>query len=144
MLHWMMNIKGSKQKKHREYTKRLYNTRTDIADIAVVTNTGEYITSGETRPLVTDNALSYYVVKRFKQSGRDSLWLERIRLRLHPREHIQEPAGHIQHKSIKGENNEEIGMLILNVKESYIYSLISEIKLPDEGQLYIVGKTAIM
>jgi len=31
-------------------------------------------------------------------------------------------------------------MLILNVKESYIYSLISEIKLPDEGQLYIVGK----
>ncbi|WP_265446581.1 sensor histidine kinase [Acetivibrio straminisolvens] len=43
-------------------------------------------------------------------------------------------------KSIKGENNEEIGMLILNIKESYIYNLISDIKLPDEGQLYIVGK----
>jgi len=79
----------------------------------VVTNTGEYITSGETRPLVTDNALSYYVVKRFKQSGRDSLWLDTYQTEV----------------ASTGKNNEEIGMLILNVK------LISEIKLPDEGQL---------
>ncbi|WP_265446583.1 hypothetical protein [Acetivibrio straminisolvens] len=52
------------------------NTRTDIADIAVVTNTGEYITSGETKPLTTDNVLAYYAVRRFKQSGKDSLWID--------------------------------------------------------------------
>lgn len=117
------------------------NTRTDIADIAVVTNTGEYITSGETRPLVTDNALSYYVVKRFKQSGRDSLWLDTYQTEVASTgTHTGNQLVISNIKSIKGENNEEIGMLILNVKESYIYSLISEIKLPDEGQLYIVGK----
>jgi len=98
MLHWMMNIKGSKQKKHREYTKRYTNTRTDIADIAVVTNTGEYITSGETRPLVTDNALSYYVVKDSSKAEETHCGLTRIRLRLHPRNTYREPAGHIQHK----------------------------------------------
>jgi len=65
------------------------NTRTDIADIAVVTNTGEYITSGETRPLVTDNALSYYVVKDSSKAEETHCGLTRIRLRLHPREHIQ-------------------------------------------------------
>ncbi|GAE89554.1 sensor histidine kinase [Acetivibrio straminisolvens] len=117
------------------------NTRTDIADIAVVTNTGEYITSGETKPLTTDNVLAYYAVRRFKQSGKDSLWIDTYQTEVASTgTHTGNKLVISNMKSIKGENNEEIGMLILNIKESYIYNLISDIKLPDEGQLYIVGK----
>ncbi|HOM03502.1 MAG TPA: sensor histidine kinase [Acetivibrio sp.] len=117
------------------------NTRIDIADIAVITNTGEYITSGETRPQTTDNVLAYYAVRRFQQSGMDSLWLDTYQTEVASTgTHTGNQLAISNMKSIKGENNEKIGMLILNIKESHIYNLISDIKLPDEGQLYIVGK----
>jgi len=119
----------------------LTKTRTDIADIAVITNIGEYITSGETKPLTTDNALAYYAVRRFKQSKRDSLWIDTYQTEVATTgTHTGNKLVISNMKSIKGENNEEIGILMLNIKESYIYSLISDIKIPDEGQLYIVGK----
>jgi len=122
-----MNIKGSKQKKHREYTKRLYQHENGHSGHSSGYKYRRIHYLGRTRPLVTDNALSYYVVKRFKQSGRDSLWLDTYQTEVASTgTHTGNQLVISNIKSIKGENNEEIGMLILNVKESYIYSLISE------------------
>lgn len=120
---------------------RSTKTRTDIADIAVITNIGEYITSGETKPLSTDNALAYYAVRRFEESGVDSLWIDTYQTEVASTgTHTGNKLVISNMKSIRGEGNEEIGILMLNIKESYIYSLMSEIKLPDDGQLYIIGK----
>jgi len=89
MLHWMMNIKGSKQKKHREYTKRLYQHENGHSGHSSGYKYRRIHYLGRTRPLVTDNALSYYVVKDSSKAEETHCGLTRIRLRLHPREHIQ-------------------------------------------------------
>ena len=43
-------------------------------------------------------------------------------------------------RSIKDADNKDIGILLLNIRESYLYSVVSEIVLPDNGQLFIIGR----
>lgn len=118
-------------------------TRTDIADIAVVTNKGEYLTSGAARPSTTDDTLSYYVVRMFFHSGKDSLWLDTYWTDVGSTGTFTGGFRVISNvKSIKGVENKSSGMLVLNIRESYLYNLMSDIKLPHNGQIFIVGKRA--
>ena len=117
--------------------------RDDIADVVVVTNTMEYISSGE---LVINNQTdvsSFNAVKLFKESGKDSLWVDTYVADANPTYRSTGSFGQVisfAKKIYAPESKESYGMLIVNYKESYLYQLISNIKVPDESEIYILGR----
>lgn len=146
-IHSSLSDQHKKAQNERRITEILDNyirARTDIADIAVITNKGEYITSGYARPSSTDDALSYYAVRRFRESKKEALWLDTYWT------DVGSTGTHTDNfqvfsivKNIRDtESNKSNGILLLNIKESYLYGLVSDVKLPDHGQVFIIGKYA--
>jgi signal transduction histidine kinase len=121
--------------------KNRVRTRADIADIAAVTNKGEYITSSEVKQRAGENGLSYYAIKMFKYSNKDSMWLDTYQSEVTSTTTYTDNLLVISDiRSIKDADNKDIGILLLNIRESYLYSVVSEIVLPDNGQLFIIGR----
>ncbi|HPT90734.1 MAG TPA: sensor histidine kinase [Acetivibrio sp.] len=121
--------------------KNRARTRTDIADIAVVTKKGEYITSSDVKKSSGDNALSYYAIKMFKYKNKDSMWLDTYSSEVTSTTTYTDNLLVVSNiRNIKLEDNKDAGILILNIRESYLYGIVSEIVLPDKGQLFIIGR----
>ncbi|HHV30597.1 MAG TPA: sensor histidine kinase [Clostridium sp.] len=115
--------------------------RKDIANIAVVSNGGAYITSGTVRPDAHENINNIYAVKAFNESNKQSLWLNTYTLdidsNLKNSEKVQVFSiikGIYASSSLKSQ-----GTLIINITEEYLYSLIADIKPSDNGKIYIIG-----
>lgn len=121
--------------------KNRVRTRADIADLAVVTNRGEYITSSEVKQRAGDDALSYYAIRMFKYSNKDSMWLDTYKSEVISTTTYTDNLLVISNiRSTKDADNINEGILLLNIRESYLYSIVSEIALPDNGQLFIIGR----
>lgn len=116
-------------------------TRTDIADIAVVSDKGSYITSGVVRPKVDMDINNSYAVKTFRESDKQSLWLDTYTSDIDSTFSHSEKGqvfsiikGIYTSSSLKSQ-----GTLIVNITEAYLFSLIADIKPSDNGKIYIIG-----
>ncbi|MEN2773548.1 sensor histidine kinase [Acetivibrio clariflavus] len=117
--------------------------REDIADMAVVTDTMEYISSGELIIDYQGDVSSFNAVKLFRESGKDSLWVDTYIADAGSTYKSTGSFGQVitfVKKINAPESNESCGMLIINYKESYLYQLISDIKVPEGSEIYILGK----
>ena len=127
----------------REFMNTYAVNREDIADMVVVTDTMEYISSGE---LIIDDqkdVLSFNAVKLFKESGKDSLWVDTYVSDADSTYRSTGSFGQVISfvKKINAPySKESYGILIINYKESFLYQLISNIKVPEGSEIYILGR----
>lgn len=127
-------------RKIQEVLNNYTKTRTDIADIAVVTNDGNYITSGITRPDANEDIPSSYAVRMFKNSDKQSLWLDTYTTDINST-YLHSANGQV-FSIMKGiytsSSLKSHGILLLNINEAYLYSLIVDVKSADNGKIFIV------
>jgi len=91
----------------------------------VVSNGGTYITPDETKPGIDKNIDDIYAVKAFKESHRQSLWLNTYTLDTSP----PKCTGLFNNKGIYSLSSlKSQGILIINITEDYLFRLISDIK----------------
>jgi len=132
-----VNLKAQNERKIKEILNNYAKKRKDITNIAVVSNGGTYITPDETKPGIDKNIDDIYAVKEFKESHRQSLWLNTYTLDTSPSENVQVFSiikGIYSLSSLKSQ-----GILIINITEDYLFRLISDIKPIDDGRIYIIG-----
>lgn len=117
------------------------HTREDFVDVAIITNKDKYISSGDNSKHSYDENVSCYAVKTFNQSGQKSLWLDTYASDVkHTAEHSENGQvfsiikGIYSSSSLKSE-----GTLVINIRESHLYSMISNVKLSDESNVFILG-----
>ena len=67
--------KAATERKIREILDNRIKTRSDIIDIAVISNNGGYISSGILGPDVNQDITKCYAVSKFVESNKGSLWL---------------------------------------------------------------------
>ncbi|MFZ5987391.1 MAG: sensor histidine kinase [Bacillota bacterium] len=120
------------------YTK----TRTDIVDIAVITNKGDYINTGNSGAQIFQDVFMYYAIKKFKESNKQSIWLDTYMTDIGS---TYTRSGNGQVFSImKGiytsSSLKSQGILLINIRESYLYNLIADIKSAGNGEIFIVGR----
>ena len=139
----MGHEKSKSERKIEGILNSRIRTRTDIADAAVVTNSGEYITTSEVKKKAQDNALSYYAIKRFEYGSKNSMWLDTYQTEVSSTSTYTDNSLVISFiKSIRDGYGRQLGFFLINIKESYLYDVISEIDLPYNGELYIIGEDA--
>lgn len=118
--------------------------RSDIADIVVVTNTMEYISNGQLSNRTSLDVSSMYVVKQTKEDGKKSFWVDTYTSDSNLTYTIAGAYGQVLSlvkKIYVPDNSDSQGMLIINYKESDLYNLICDIKVPDGGKIYVLGKS---
>ncbi|HOM03710.1 MAG TPA: cache domain-containing protein [Acetivibrio sp.] len=133
-----ISLRDENKRKIEEILNNYTKKRKEIANIAVVSNGGTYITSGEIKPDVDENINDFYAVKALKESNKQSLWLNTYTL------DTPQHSKNVQVFSIiKGiysfTSLKSQGILIINIKEEYLFSLIADIKPSDNGKIYIIG-----
>lgn len=136
--------KAAYSRKIREIMNTYAVNRDDIADIVVVTNTMDYISSGELIINDQKDVSSYNAVKSFRVSDKDSLWVDTYVADANSTFKSTGSYGQVisfVKKIYEPESKESCGMLIVNYKESYLFRLISDIKVPDKSNIYILGKS---
>lgn len=127
----------------REIMNNYVVNRADIADIVVITNSMDYITSGELTPNVTKDVSSYNAVKLSFESNKDSMWIDPY---VADADWTFTSAGSYGQvlslvKKIYTPNSlESQGLMIVNYKESYLYNLVSDVKVSDGGKIYLLGR----
>jgi two-component system NtrC family sensor kinase len=136
--------------KKAEYIRRVKDilnkhvaNRSDIADIVVVTNTMEYINNGLLSNKTSLDVSSMYIVKQSMKDDNKSLWVDTYTSDSNLTYTVAGEYGQVISlvKKIYVPNNlESQGMLIINYKESSLYNLISDIKVPYGGKIYVLGK----
>ncbi|HPD00422.1 MAG TPA: sensor histidine kinase [Acetivibrio sp.] len=133
--------KAEKERKICEILNNRIKTRNDITDIAVISNQGDYISSGIMGPSVNRDIKSSYAVKKFIESKRGSLWLDTYTTDIDSTFTYSKSGqvfslmkGILTPSSLKSK-----GILLVNFSESYLYNIIADIKLSDNGKMFIVG-----
>lgn len=118
--------------------------RSDIADIVVVTNSMEYITSGQQRPNILKDVSTYHVVQLAKNSGKKSAWIGTYTSDSDTTFASAGAYGQVV-SLVKGiytpTSLSSHGMLIINYKESCLFDLISSIKVGNGGKIYMVNSS---
>lgn len=115
--------------------------REDVVDVAVIANNNKYISSGDDPRRSYDDGSSFYAVKAFKESGQKSLWLDTYTSDVqYTNEHSENGQVFSLIKSIYSSSSlKSVGILLVNIRESHLYNMISEIKLSDESKVFIIG-----
>jgi len=116
--------------------------RDEIADMVVVTESMEYITSGELTTNETKDVTSHNAVKLFQQSGEDSLWINTYVSDASWTHSSTGSFGQVVSfvkKIYMPKSKESYGMLIINYKESYLYRLISDVNVPKGSEIFVLG-----
>lgn len=132
-----IHLRTENERRIEEILNNYAKKRKDIANIAVVSNGGAYITSGEVKQNIGENINDIYAVKAYRESDKQSLWLNTHTLDTSSSENIQVFSiikGIYTSSSLKSQ-----GILIINITEEYLYSLISDVKPSDNGKIYIIG-----
>ncbi len=135
------NEKNENIRKIEEILNNYCQSRGDIVDVAVLTNKDKYISSGDNSKSTNDDGTSYYAFKAFRESGQKSLWLDTytsdVKYTVEQSENGQVFSiikGIYSSRSLKSE-----GILLVNIRESHLYSMISNIKLSTESNVFILG-----
>lgn len=126
----------------REIMNTYIVNRVEIADMAVVTNSMEYITSGELTINEIKDVSSYNAVKLFTNRGKDALWVDTYVADSNWTYSSTGSFGQVisfVKKIYLPDSKESHGMLIINYKESYLYQLVSDIKVSEGSKIYILG-----
>ncbi len=124
-----------------EFLNNYCKTREDIVDVAIITNDNKYISSGDSSKRSYDDGTSFYAVKAFRESGQKSLWLDTYTSDVkYTNEHSENGQVFSVIKSIYSSISlKSAGILMVNVRESNLYSMISDIKLSDESRVFILS-----
>ena len=126
----------------REIMNTYIVNRDDIADMAVVTNSMEYITSGELTINEIKDVSSHKAVKLFNDSGKDSLWVDTYVADTNWTYSSTGSFGQVVSfvkKIYKPGDKESYGIMIINYKEAYLHKLISDIKVSEGSKIVILG-----
>lgn len=126
----------------REIMNTYIVNRDDIADMAVVTNSMEYITSGELTINEIKDVSSHKAVKLFNDSGKDSLWVDTYVADANWTYSSTGSFGQVVSfvkKIYKPGDKESYGIMIINYKEAYLHKLISDIKVSEGSKIIILG-----
>lgn len=133
--------KAENERKICEILNNRIKTRNDITDIAVISNQGGYISSGIMGPSVNRDITSSYAVKKFIESKKGSLWLDTYTTDIESTYTYSKSGqvfslmkGILMPSSLKSK-----GILLVNFSESYLYNIIADINLSDNGKIFIVG-----
>ncbi len=126
----------------REIMNTYIVNRDDIADMAVVTNSMEYITSGELTINEIKDVSSQKAVKLFNNSDKDSLWVDTYVADTNWTYSSTGSFGQVVSfvkKIYKPGDKQSYGIMIINYKEAYLHKLISDIKVSEGSKIYILG-----
>ena len=136
-----LHEKAAKERKIREILDNRIKTRNDITDIAVISNQGSYISSGIINPSVNRDITSSYAVRKFIESNKGSLWLNTYTTDIDSTYTYSENGQVLSlMKGILTPSSLKIkGILLINFSESYLYNIIADINLSDDGKIFIVG-----
>ncbi len=133
--------KEATERKIREILDNRIKTRSDIIDIAVISNNGGYISSEILGPDVNQDITKCYAVSKFVESNKGSLWLNTYTTDVDSTYRYSKNGqvfslmkGILSPSSLKVK-----GILLVNIDESYLYGIIADIKPSDDGKIFIVG-----
>lgn len=123
-----------------EVLKEYYQTTQGIEDITVVTNKNTLIICGDRPKSLNTDASSYYPIKTFRESGKKSIWLSTYLSPINSKTDNSENRqvfsiikGIYSSNSLKSQE-----MLLVDIKESYLYSLVSNLKFSEESSAFIL------
>lgn len=123
-----------------EVLKGYCQTTQGIEDISVITNKNTCITCGDQEKSLNVDVSSYYPVKIFRECGKKSIWLGTYVSDIKPK--IENSENRQVFSIIKGiyssNSLKSQGMLLVNIKESYLYNLISDLKFSEESSVFIL------
>lgn len=133
-------VRGSNMRSIEEILNNNAITRSYMSDIGVITNNGIYISSGQQKPYKQYDALQYYPAKIYKESQKKSFWLDTYRSDVDStrRNSVNGQVFSIVKGIYSLKRIASQGLLIVNIKESYLYGLMSDIK-DSEGNVFIVS-----
>lgn len=116
------------------------NTRVEIADIYIITKNNDIFSSGVRVMDPKYDLISSYAVTKFKESERNSLWIDTY-------ETDNDATGGISKRILTVFKNmyvstslKSVGTLMANVKEQYLYDLVKDIKMDYDGYFFVIGQ----
>ncbi|NLM49076.1 MAG: methyl-accepting chemotaxis protein [Epulopiscium sp.] len=116
------------------------NARVEIADIYIITKNNDIFSSGVRVMDPKYDLISSYAVTRFKESERNSLWIDTY-------ETDNDATGGISKRILTVFKNmyvstslKSVGTLMANVKEQYLYDLVKDIKMDYDGYFFVIGQ----
>lgn len=116
-------------------------TRQDIDYLSIVTKNNFHIINGYQQKLLDNGNSLNFDIKAFREGNKKSLWLDTHATEIDSRFSNSENGrvfsivkGIYSASSLRSQE-----ILLVNIKESYLYSLISDIKFLDESNVYIIG-----
>lgn len=116
------------------------NARIEIADIYIITKNNDIFSSGVRVMDPKYDLISSYAVTRFKESERNSLWIDTY-------ETDNDATGGISKRILTVFKNmyvstslKSVGTLMANVKEQYLYDLVKDIKMDYDGYFFVIGQ----
>ncbi|HQD49970.1 MAG TPA: methyl-accepting chemotaxis protein [Defluviitaleaceae bacterium] len=116
------------------------NARVEIADIYIITKNNDIFSSGVRVMDPKYDLISSYAVTKFKESERNSLWIDTY-------ETDNDATGGISKRILTVFKNmyvstslKSVGTLMANVKEQYLYDLVKDIKMDYDGYFFVIGQ----